>query len=191
MNRNDLRRLVGTGKKVRLLRRQPSEPRLNGYILNMSNSLVLMHCFDDFEPDGYTICRIRDIVEMRHGPYEEWFDHMLRSESLVKGLKLHRRIDLSTWATAIQSIARHYNQMIVECEDAEEDDEDFYIGELVTIKSRSIAFRDYDALGYWVQEPSVIKIAEITKVQFDCPYINIFSKYTREGMPPEMPGEAT
>jgi len=177
-----------TGKKVRLIRRQPSEPRLNGYILSVSEKLLLMHSFDDFEPDGYTICRIQDIVKLRHGPYEEWFDHILRSESLVEGLKLRHKIDLTSWTTAIRSVARHYKQMIVECEDAQED-EDFYIGELVELRSRSIRFRDYDALGYWSPMPKSITIAEITKIQFDTPYIRIFSKYTREGTPPEMPDD--
>jgi hypothetical protein len=187
MKQRDLALFARTGRKVRLTRRQPSEPRLNGYILGVSERLLLMHCFDDFEPDGYTICRIRDIIGVRHGPYEEWFDHMLRSESLVEGLKLWHRIDLSSWAATIRSVARHYRQMIVECEDVEEDVEDFYIGELTELRSRSIRFRDYDACGYWSLTPKSIAMAEITKIQFDTPYIKVFSKYTREGTPPEMP----
>lgn len=189
MKHTELSPFARTGKKVRLTRLQPSEPRLNGYILGVSDKLLLMHCFDDFEPDGYTICRNRDIVKLRHGPYEEWFDHMLRSESLVNGLKLRHRIDLSSWATAIQSVARHYKQVIVECEDAEKDVEDFYIGEVVEVQSRSIRFRDYDAIGYWSAMPRSIAIAGITKVQFDTPYIKVFSKYTREGTPPKMPDD--
>ncbi len=187
MTPKELAQLTGTGKKVRLTRRQPSDPTLNGYILGVGRTLLLMHCFDDFEPDGYTICRNRDVVKLRQGPYEDWFDHMVRSERLLDGLKLRHRIDLSNWTTAIQSISRHYGQMIVQCEDAEEDVEDFYLGELVAIRSRSIQFRDYDALGYWSPKPTSIAIAEITMVQFDTPYIRIFSRYTREGTPPEMP----
>lgn len=76
--------------------------------------------------------------------------------------------------------------MIVECEDTDKEDEDFYIGELLEVQSRSIQFRDYDALGYWSKTPKSIKLTDITKVQFDTPYINIFSKYTREGDPPEL-----
>jgi len=189
MKQKELSLFARTGKKVRLTRQQPSEARLNGYILGVSEKLLLMHCFDDFEPDGYTICRIRDIVKLRHGPYEEWFDHMLRSELLVEGLKLRHRIDLSSWTTAIQSVARHYKQMVVECEDAKEDEEDFYIGEVVELRNRSIRFRYYDALGYWSAMPKSIAMAGITKVQFDTPYIKVFSKYTREGTPPKMPDD--
>ena len=186
MKKSELVSFVRSGKKVCLTRRQPSEPRLNGYILGISDRLLLMHCFDDFEPDGYTVCRIRDVIELRHGPYEVWFDHILRSESLVAGIKLSHRIDISSWTTAFRSISRHYGHMIVECE-YDNDEEDFYIGELIETRSRSIQFRDYDALGYWSKTLKSIKQADITKVQFDTPYINVFSKYTREGDPPEIP----
>ncbi len=187
MTPQQLAKLARTGKKVRLTRQYPTDPTLNGYILDVGRTLLLMHCFDDFEPDGYTICRNRDVVELRQSPYEDWFDYMFRSERLLDGLKLRHRINLSNWATAIQSIARHYGQMIVECEHAKEDLEDFYLGELVEVRSRSIRFRDYDALGYWSPKPKSVAFAKITMVQFATPYIKVFSKYTREGTPPELP----
>lgn len=185
--KRELASLAGSGKMVHLLRRQPNEPRLNGYLLAMSENLLLMHCFDDFEPDGYTICRVRDVVRFRHGPYEEWFDHMLHSEGLLGGLRLPRKIDISSLTTAVRSVARHYDQMTIECEDTEEAEEDFYIGKVVEVRARSIRFRDYDALGYWSSSPQTIKMNDITKVQFDTPYIKVFSKYTREGTPPSLP----
>jgi hypothetical protein len=91
--------------------------------------------------------------------------------------------------SAIRSVARQYDQMIVECEEADEDDDEFYIGQLVEVRSRSIRFRDYDALGYWSKSPSSIRIGDITKIQFDTRYIRTFSKYTREGTPPQMPSD--
>ena len=71
--------------------------------------------------------------------------------------------------------------MIIEREDEEEDNEEVVVsGELVKTQARRIYFQDYDALGYWCQTPTAIKVADITILQFDTPYINIFSKYTRE-----------
>jgi hypothetical protein len=49
---NKLEKHLRTGKKIRLERRYPSNPNLNGYLLDVSDALGLMHCFDDFEPDG-------------------------------------------------------------------------------------------------------------------------------------------
>jgi hypothetical protein len=178
---------LGTGKKIRITRRQPSEPRLNGYLLGLSSELGLMHTFDDFEPDGYTVFRSADVLGVRCGPYEQWWDHMFLSERLLAGLNMPHRIELSNMRSAILSIAAHYDQMIIECEDPDEDVEDFYIGVVLKVGIRFLQFRHYDGLGYWAQKASSIPLDEITKVQFDTPYIRIFSKYTREGTPPHFP----
>lgn len=82
--------------------------------------------------------------------------------------------------SAIESIARCYDHMIIECEDEEEDVEDFYIGTLVATSDNGIRFRHFDALGYWERRPSTIVLADISRVQFDTPYANIFSRHTRE-----------
>ena len=185
--RNLLAQYLGTGKLIRLTRRQPSEPRLNGYLLGLSSELALMHTFDAFEPDGYTVFRIEDVLGVRCGPHQEWFDHMLLSEGLLAGLKMPHRIELSNMRSAILSIAAHYDQMIIECEDPDEDIEDFYIGVVLKVGTRFLQFRFYDTLGYWEEEASSITLDEITQVRFDTPYIRIFSKYTREGTPPDVP----
>jgi hypothetical protein len=111
---------------------------------------------------------------------------MLLSEGLLAGLKMPHRIELSNMRSAILSIAAHYDQMIVECEDPDEDVEDFYIGVVLKAGVRFLLFRHYDGAGYWVEKAPSIPLDEITKVQFDNPYIRIFSKYTREGTPPDL-----
>jgi hypothetical protein len=183
---NLLAQYLGTGKFIRVTRRQPSEPKLNGYLLGLSSELALMHTFDAFEPDGYTLFRIEDVLGVRCGPHQQWFDHMLLSEGLLAGLNMSHRIELSNMRSAILSIAAHYDQMIIACEDPDEDIEDFYIGVVLKVGVRFLQFRYYDTLGYWEEEASSIALDEITKVQFDAPYIRIFSKYTREGTPSDV-----
>lgn len=183
--REQLVQHVGSGGTVHLTMQTPCEPTLNGYLLDMSETLVLMHSFDDFDPDGYTVIRIEDVTDLRRSPFEEWWDHMVAAEGLLGGLENPPRVDLTDMRSAIESIAAQYDQMIVECEEA--DDERFYIGKLVEAGDEEISFRSYDALGYWDKEPEAIRIDEITKLQCDTPYIRIFSKYTREGRPPDFP----
>jgi len=183
-----LRKYVGSRQKVRLTRPMPSEPILNGYLLAMSDALVLMHPFHDFEPDGYTIIRAADVAGVRRCPYEEWWDHMLQQEGLLGGLDSAPDVDLSDMRSAVKSVAALYDQMIVECEEeGNEDIEDFYLGRLISVADDSVLFLDYDSLGFWASEPKEIRLEEITKVQFDTPYIRVFSKYTREGTPPKFP----
>lgn len=173
---------VGTKQKIRIERIYPSNPRLNGYLLALSAELGLMHCFDDFEPDGYLLFRLADVTEVRSGDYERHWDRMLAAEGLVDGLNLTAEIDLSSMRLAIESIDRHFHRMIVECEMDNEDDEDFYIGKLVSCNESRLCFDSFDGFGHWDEDPTDIPLVEISLVQFETPYIQRFWKYI--GVPP-------
>ena len=185
----DLLQYVGTKQKVQVRRRTPCEPTLNGFLLDSSPSLVLMHAFHDFMPDGYTVFRLEDVEGFRSGPYERHFENMLRAEGLLGGLDFAAQIDLSSMRSAIGSISECFENLIIECEDDDEDTQDFYIGSLVLATFDCITFRDFDGYGYWEAEPAEIDIDDITKVQFDTPYIRVFSKYLRSGSRPASLGD--
>lgn len=172
---DELRKYVGTGKKVVLERRFPSNPRLNGYVLDVSDYLGVMHCFHDFMPDGYAVFRVGDISDVRSGKYERHWDHMLSSEGLLYGLQRAPSIDLSRMRNAVASISQQCEGMIIECED--EDIEDFYIGKVISIDDEGFEFTHFDGLGKWTTEPSWIDFDEITLIQLETPYLRTFWKY--------------
>jgi hypothetical protein len=175
--RHNLENHLRTGKKIRLERRYPSNPRLNGYLLDVSDVLGLMHCFDDFQPDGYTVFRVNDVADVRSGKYERHWDRMLAGEDLLDGLELDLRFDLTSMQSAIESIAREYGRLIIECEDQDEDVEDFYIGQVVSIGGDTVQFDHFDGLGQWEESAASVPLEEITLLQFETPYIHRFWKY--------------
>jgi hypothetical protein len=168
---------LATGMKIRIERNRPADPLLNGYLMQLSDRLGLMHCFDDFEPDGYSIFRLSDVVSVRSGNYERHWDRMLRGEELLGGLDRELEVDLNTIRAAIESVSRQFKLMTVQCEDAEEDVQDFYIGQVVSFEGTELIFDAFDALGQWNDESSRVLLDEITMVQFETPYIRHFSKY--------------
>ncbi|MCA9112775.1 MAG: hypothetical protein KDA52_22675 [Planctomycetaceae bacterium] len=172
-----LRPHLCTEKKIRVERNRPSNQLLNGYLMGLSDTLGLMHCFDDFEPDGYTVFRVCDVTNIRSSAYERHWDRMLAEEGLLDGLRMVFDIRLEDMRTAIQSIDEQFQTMIVECEDEEDDIQDFYIGQLVSVNEPEIAFAHFDGLGCWEEGLATIMPDEITLIQFDTPYIQIFSKY--------------
>jgi len=174
---NKLEKHLKTRKKIRLERRYPSNRNLNGYLLDISDVLGLMHCFDDFEPDGYTVFRVNDVTDVRSGKYERHWDRMLAGEDLLDGLKFDLRIDLTSMQSAIESIARECERLIIECEDRNEDVEDFYIGQVVSIGGESVQFDHFDGLGRWEESAASIPLEEITLLQFETPYTHRFWKY--------------
>lgn len=173
----NLARHVGSRQKVRLHRNRPSESLVNGYLLALRNGLLLMHPFDDFEPDGYMILREKDVVGTRSDEYERHWDRMLKGEGLLQGLAVPPQIDLAGLPSAIKSVAALFRFMAIHCEDEHEPLQDFYLGELAGIAGDTIQLRCIDALGRWEGQIADIPATEITMVEFDTPYIKRFTKY--------------
>ncbi|MDC3958351.1 hypothetical protein [Polyangium jinanense] len=169
---------VGTGKMIRLERRLSGEPSLHGYLLGLGPELGLIHCFDDFEPDGYTLFRLEDVLAHERGAHEEHWDRMLVGEGLLGGLRLPFEVDLRGFPAALRSIQAHHADVIIECEDEGDDDGDFYLGRLLEIGGETIILHYVDALGRWDESPTLIPVERITKVQFDTPYLRRFMRYT-------------
>jgi len=168
---------VGTGRMIRLDRGLSGEPSLHGYLLGLSPELGLMHCFDDFEPDGYTLFRLEDVLALERGAHEEHWDKMLRGENLLAGLHPAIRVDLTDITSALRSIHPSYGDVIVECEDESEEEGDFYLGRLLEVTRDHVALHYVDALGRWDEAPTLISIERITKIQFDTPYLRRFMRY--------------
>ncbi len=169
---------VGTGKMIRLDRRLSGEPSLHGYLLALGPELGLIHCFDDFEPDGYTVFRVEDVLAFERAAHEEHWDRMLTGEGLLGGLRLPFEMDLAGMPAALRSIQARFADLIVECEDEGDDEGDFYLGRLLEVGDETLMLHYVDALGRWDESPTLIPIERVTKAQFDTPYLRRFMRYT-------------
>ena len=124
---DQLREYAGRIQKVRLSRKTPCAPSLNGFILTMGEAWLLLWQFHDFYPDGFTLIRLDGITEYRSGKYEDFWTDMLRREQIVEVLP-DPQIDISSERTILASLQKTQKNFIVESEDPNEDIEDFYLG---------------------------------------------------------------
>lgn len=173
----DFAHFIERQQKVRVKRSLGGHQTVNGYVMMQSNDLVLMHCFHDFMPDGYSIFRKDSVESVRSSEYERHWERMLASEQLLRGLEKNLDVDVSSMQTAIMSIQARYGGMTIECEELDSDDEDFYIGEAVEVKDGVLLFDSFDALGHWSETTDEVPVSEITFLQFATPYEQTFRKY--------------
>lgn len=181
--RDQLQAHLGTGKTLRVETRCASQETLNGFLLGLSDQLGLMHCFHDFMPDGYTVFRLADVTSIRSNEYERHMDRMLEGERLLDGLHQDLHVDLKSILRAIETISHQFQVMIIEVEAPEEGCEEFYIGQAVSWDVDMVQFDDFDALGQWASESSMITPDEIAFIHFDTPYIKTFCKYLNGPLP--------
>jgi hypothetical protein len=160
---------------VAIERAFPGEPRLCGYVEAMSDSLVAVQPFHDFYPEGWAVVRRDDIEEVDCGERESVIGAMLRAEGLER--KEHPfPLDLGSFGALLRQMHAKDCPVIVECENADEEEDTFELGRIHAIDDLRVHIRLLDVLGRWKEVVS-IPLRDVTKVQIDNPYLRTFVKY--------------
>lgn len=181
--REQLRAFAGTLRKVRITRRQPHEPRANGFVIDVGAELVLMQVFHDFYPEGLAVLRLADILDIRCGPHEHLWERMLRAEGISPTPLVGSPPPLDDMRGLLEALRVRGSNVIVECEDDDEPICDFYIGRILKVDADAVDFANFDALGNWDDEPHHIELAEVTQVEIDTPYLEVFSRHLQSSCP--------
>jgi hypothetical protein len=180
--RDRLAKLVGKPKNVHLTRAYPGEPTHNGFVLGLD--LVLLHQFHDFSPEGYTALRVADINRVRSGEHERFSEMMFRGEGIMARVGIAHEVPLDDFRSLLTALSERCQHVIVECEgrtNAKYDD--FFIGRIVDLDNETVSVLHFDSLGTWNDVPSIIAFNDITKIEFDTPYVNTIIKYLQEPPP--------
>lgn len=132
---------------------------------------------DDFQLDGFSIRRIKDITkaEMKN----DFCEQILEQEGIIDQLVVPD-IDLDSWETIFHSLLKRNRNVIVEKENLEEDETQLVIGRIEKIFKKHAYVRHFDADGIWQNEPYKIPYSEIASITFGSRYVEIFSKYLGE-----------
>ena len=161
--RDRLSKLVGLPKKVRLTRGYPGDPIHNGFVLGIGRDLVLLQQCHDFYPEGFTALRVADIKRVRSGEHERFWERMLQGEGLMERVGITYDVPLDNFRSLLTALHGRGQHVVIECEDrntAEYDD--FFIGRVVAFDDMSVSIRQFDTLGAWDDEPSVIACGNFT-----------------------------
>lgn len=142
--------------------------------LKVNDKFFLGAVEDDFQLDGYTIRRVKQVqrAEIRD---DKCLDIDIQ-EGLVDRLYVPN-VSLSSWRSIFRSLKDRGRNIIVEHEDDDPDKCRFYVGKIETINPHSIRLHCFDADGVWDEKPTKIRYSDITSVSFGSRYIEVFSKY--------------
>lgn len=179
--RDRLSKLVGQPRFAHLTRGYPGDPTHDGFVLGLGHDLVLLHQFHDFYPEGYTALRIADVKRVRSGEHERFWQAMFRGEGLMERVGLPYEVPLDDFRSLLAALHGRGQHLIIECEDRRTpDDDEFFIGRIIDLGDETVSIRYFDPMGRWDEKPCVIDYGDITKIQFDTPYINTITKYLED-----------
>ena len=182
--RDRLEKVVGKRRKVSLTRGYPGEPTHNGFVLGLGLDLVLLHQFHDFFAEGYTALRVADIKRVHSGEHERFWEMMFQREGIMDRVGISYELPLDDFHSLLAALNGRCQYVIVECEDRKKAEyDDFIIGQIVAFDDDTVSVLHFDSLGTWNDVPSIIAFTDITKIQFDTPYLNTITKYLKEPPP--------
>jgi hypothetical protein len=107
---------------------------------------------------------------------DKTFDYIMRQEGEYDKIEYKFQIDLTNWTTIFDSLKTQNLIPIIE----DEIKSGFLIGEIKEIKSKSVKIHYFNGEGVLDKEWSKKRFKEITKIQFDNHYINVFKNYIKE-----------
>jgi len=154
-----------------------SVEKTSGYIVDYSDSFVVLQETNDFDFVGFSLLPINQLKEIRYNRTDKYFEKIFNWEGLKEKIGGRYKIDLISWATVFKSLKKHSLIVIVECENL--DVNTFNIGPITKITRDSVYIQYFDATGLLDEKSTSIGFENITRVQFDARYINVFSKYLR------------
>jgi len=150
----------------------------HGYVVDYSNSFVLLQETDDFQLDGYSIFPVSSVAEIQSKTSDKYYDKIMHLEGVTDHVSNKYEIDLTTWTSIFKSLRVLKLNVIIENEDPS--DKSFDIGPITKVTKTAVYVRYFDSRGYLDNEPTKIPFDLLTIVKFDGRYVNIMSKYLRE-----------
>jgi hypothetical protein len=154
------------------------ETNLNGFILGVSDQLVLIQVVADFAFDGYAIIRKDQIDSVTCNKPEKFLKKVLKAEGeFAKEYGSDFELRLINWQTVFTDLKRLDYHVIIEREAFE--DTYFDIGPILRVLKRSVNIRYYDLTGLLEEGHTSIKYEDITIARFGNRYTSIFRKYLR------------
>lgn len=139
------------------------------YILDYTEKLFFGAAEDDFILDGFEICRLSDIdrIEIK----DDGCIEINRQLGLLDGVE-KPEIDLTSWKTVFKSLAKTDFYVIIQ----ERYADGYHIGKIKEVKSSSVVFKEFDALGVW-QHKVKLPFSEISSVRFADRYSTGWKEY--------------
>ena len=139
----------------------------------VSDRLVLGMTEHNFLLDGFTIKSLRDITLVEYK--DDKCAEILAAEGVLSQLYTPE-LDLSDWKYTFASLQQLEKPVMVEYLDSE-DHQQLALGYIHQVLSKKVRLTCFDADGIWLQEPLDIPYSRIMSVDFNCRYVEVFSKY--------------
>jgi hypothetical protein len=163
-------------QKLVSIRRHKIDPNsIQGFILALSDELVLLQYVYDFNLDGLMVLRLSDISEIKCSATDEFQKQLLIDEQLFNKINFSSKFTVENWKTTLTQLSSHYDYCILEDEEPEEPI--FLIGKIQKIGKTDVSLTYFSGTGNRDEKPSKLPFKKISSYQVNTNYLNVYQRY--------------
>ena len=159
---------------VSICRNRFDSHKIHGFVIDFSQSIVLIQNVYDFHVDGILLLRLADITDIETSATDEFQKELLIEEGDFAKIDIGYRPPIGSYDAFLRSLP---HGEIVILEDEAADNPSFIIGTLMSVDANEVSVRFFTGVAGWEDEPSVIEIPRITSCQTRSNYINYYARH--------------
>ncbi|MGW4947209.1 hypothetical protein ACWEOZ_37120 [Actinoplanes sp. NPDC004185] len=176
-----LDRALRERRLVRLRRRIDRADKLEGYVVMLADSWLLMAVVDDgIRLNGFAALRSADVVAVKPRPTDGFVGKALALQGTWPPVA-PTNVDLTGIRKLIVSVAEHFSLVTLHLEKSIPDA--CFIGRLAAVRKRTVGIREVSPQATWDREPTKWPLRKITRIDFGGAYENAL--YAVAGDPPQ------
>ena len=146
--------------------------RIQAFVLDYSQDLLLLQYVYDFHIDGRLLIRRNDITSIRCGATDIFQKGLLDTEGLLESIRFTPTQPIQSYDSFLRSLAQ--NQIVI-VED--ETQGEFLIGTVLEADRDLARIRCFTGAANWKEAPSEIAISQITSCQIETNYIDFYARH--------------
>lgn len=147
---------------------------IQGFVLDCSETLLLLQYVYDFRLDGFMVLRREDITALKADDTNRFQQQLLVAEGVFAEVDFAFRAPIQSFDGFLAS---RPPEEIVIVEDENADPDIFLIGAVAHVGNGTAAIRHFTGVARLLEEPEEISTARITSCQTDTNYIRFYQRY--------------
>ncbi len=151
------------------------EDRFIGIPIRRSRTLLALHRITDFHFDGYSIIRLKDIVEIQRSRQVVTQERILKFTGEIQNFDNPSWIRIGSWKSLFSLLKQREICACVSSVSTEMDV--FGVGTVTTVGNKSVVLKGFDANGVWIEPKDEFQYSEIKEVFFGDEYSTVFHRF--------------
>ena len=176
--RKFLKDCIKQRKQVYISRTKLKDEHMSAIPAKISRQLLLVQYLLDFHVDGFKVIRLSDLTDIRRNEIEIFHDEIMEKEGLLDTLYVPD-VAIDDWKDFFASIMK-MDKMVAVSLERKEKGRSFFLGKVKKVKEKSIQLLYMDVYGDYEEKTTKICYKDITLVDFDDRYSEMYDKYGRK-----------